>query len=69
MRNAIRSDHLATWTEVRDALECMSLDGREIDRDCKAGIDFEAESGDGDGLVDECAWLALASEAQDSRSN
>ncbi|MHB8499911.1 MAG: hypothetical protein ACYDCG_05840 [Candidatus Acidiferrales bacterium] len=65
----MRSDHLATWNEVREALAFLSLDGFELDCDCNADTELGPEKGNEKGSLDDFAWLALASEVQDSRCN
>jgi hypothetical protein len=71
MERAMRMDHLATWNEVCDALAFSSVDtfdrmrggGEvccEVAPDSRGGVKI---------LGEELAWLALAREAMETRSN
>jgi hypothetical protein len=70
MESAVRMDHLATWNEVCDALAFSSVDifdrmrgGEvccEVAPDARGGVKV---------LVEELAWLALAREAMETKSN
>lgn len=70
MGSTIRMDHLATWSEVCDALAFSSLDGIEPETACDAGHeaapDFRASVGI---LAEELAWLAFANKVQDGGLN
>jgi hypothetical protein len=70
MESAVRTDHVATWNEVCDALAFSSVDifdrmrgGEvccEVTPDARGGVKV---------LAEELAWLALAREAMETRSN
>jgi len=70
MESAFRMDHVATWNEVCDALAFSSVDtlGRmrggevccEVAPDSRGGVKV---------LAEELAWLVLAREAMETRSN
>ena len=70
MEISIQLDHLATWNEVREALACASRDALELVRPPGADIELQIDICSGTGAFsEELAWLRLAGEALDSRSN
>ena len=65
----VHLDHLATWNEIREALACAPRDALELVRP-REDIALQVDICSGEGsLSEELAWLRLASEALDSRSN
>jgi hypothetical protein len=70
MNTVISLDHLATWNEVCDALAFSSLDVLEQKRACEVCCEVAPDSRGGVRvLAEELAWLALAKEALETRSN
>jgi len=70
MESTMQMDHLATWSEVCDALACSSLDASERVRACEVCCEVAPDSRGGvKVLAEELAWLALAREAMELRSN
>lgn len=70
MKSAVRSDHLATWNEVFDALAYLSRDAFELRHARGADIEPEADVSDGvNTLCEELAWLRVGNEALDSWLN
>jgi hypothetical protein len=70
MESATRTDHLATWNEVCDALAFSSVDTFERTRACEVGCEVAPESRGGVQVpAEELAWLALAREAMETKSN
>ncbi|HXE34128.1 MAG TPA: hypothetical protein VN087_09470 [Verrucomicrobiae bacterium] len=70
MESSVQLDHIATWNEVRDALEYSSRDAFDLlpARDGDVELKFDLSSGVGC-LSEDLAWLRVAREALDSRSN
>jgi hypothetical protein len=70
MESSVQLDHLATWSEVRDALAYASRDAFELVRARDGDVELEVDLYDGVGsLSEELAWLRVANEALDSRPN
>lgn len=70
MESILRMDHLATWNEVCEALAFSSLDVSERVRACEVCCEVAPDSRGGvKVLAEELAWLALAKEAIEPRSN
>ncbi len=70
MENIIQMDHLATWSEVCDALASSSLDVFERMSSCGVCCEVVHDSRGGVRVLgEEVAWLALAKEAMETRSN
>jgi hypothetical protein len=70
MGSAMLLDHLATWNEVCDALAFSSLDVFERISGCEVCCEVAPDSRGGVRvLAEEFAWLALAKEAIEARSN
>ena len=70
MDNPMLLDHLATWNEVCDALAFSSLDVFERISACEVCCEVAPDSRGGVRvLAEEFAWLALAKEAMETRSN
>ncbi len=70
MQSAMQLDHLATWNEVCDALAFSS--GDTLDRMHSGEVCCEVAPDSRGGvkiLGEELAWLALAREAMETRSN
>jgi len=67
---AMPLDHLATWNEVCDALAFSSPDVFERLSACEVCCEVAPDSQGGVRvLAEEFAWLALAKEAMQARSN
>ena len=63
-------DHLATWNEVCDALAFSSFDVFEQKRACEVCCEVAPDSlGGVRVLPEDFAWLALANEEMETRSN
>ncbi len=70
MQSAIRMDHLATWNEVCDALAVSSVDMFDRVRGGQACCEVAPDSRGGVKILgEELAWLALAREAMQTKSN
>ena len=70
MGSAVLLDHLATLNEVCDALAFSSLDAFERINACEVCCEVAPDSRGGVRvLAEEFAWLALAKEAMETRSN
>jgi hypothetical protein len=70
MESSVQLDHIATWSEVRDALEYSSRDAFELSPAPDGDVKLEIDLGNGvDCLSEELAWLRVAKEALDSRPN
>jgi hypothetical protein len=66
----VQLDHLATWNEVREALASESRDALELVRPRGDKVKLQVDPCSGTGALSEkLAWLRLANEALDSRSN
>jgi hypothetical protein len=70
MESTMQTDHVATWNEVCDALAFSSLDTFERMRGCEVCCEVAPDSRGGVRVLgEESAWLALAKEAMEPRSN
>jgi len=70
MESSVRLDHLATWNEVRDALEALTREAFELVAVHDGEVELEVDVSSGVGfLSEELAWLRIANEAMDTRLN
>jgi hypothetical protein len=70
VESSIPLDHIATWSEVCDALAYSRRDASESGPAGGCDMEFAVDLNNGVGcLSEELAWFRVANEALDSRPN